>query len=284
MPEGPEIRRAADRLVSVLVDSVVETARFHVPHLASFGERLSGRTVTAVDTRGKAILTRFDDGATLYSHNQLYGRWYTTKRPQMPETKRRLRVELHTATHSALLYSASDIEVLDERQLAEHPFLSRIGPDVMDPGLRPRELQQRLADARFARRAAGSLFLDQAFLAGIGNYLRSEILFVSGIHPSRRPCDLGGDELRRLCGNTIRIARRSYRSGGITVPPSLERQLKALHWSFEKRRFHVFGREGENCHLCDGEIKRLTAGGRNLFLCANCQPRHRRDSAATRES
>jgi endonuclease-8 len=183
MPEGPEIRRAADGLARVLVGNVVEEARFHLPHLARFDRRLTGRTVTAVDTRGKAILTRFNDGATLYSHNQLYCRWYTMKRPRMPDTKRQLRVELHTATHSALLYSASDIEVLSPTQLEAHPFLSRIGPDVMDAGLTTGQLQERLRESRFARRTAGSLFLDQAFLAGIGNYLRSEILFVSRIHP-----------------------------------------------------------------------------------------------------
>ena len=278
MPEGPEIRRAADRLARVLVGNVVEEVRFHLAHLSRFDKRLTGCTVTALDTRGKAILTRFSNGATLYSHNQLYGRWYTMKRPRMPDTKRQLRVELHTATHSALLYSASDIEVLSPTQLEAHPFLSRIGPDVMDAGLTPGELQGRLGESRFARRATGSLFLDQAFLAGIGNYLRSEILFVSRIHPARRPCDLGEDELRRLAANTLRLARRSYRTGGITVPPALERRLKATNWSFEERRFHVFDREGENCHICGSKVERLASGGRNLFLCPACQTRRRRTS------
>jgi endonuclease-8 len=224
MPEGPEIRRAADRVARVLVGQPVEEARLHLPRLSAFEKRLTGRIVTAVDTRGKAMLTRFDNGLTLYSHNQLYGRWYTMKRPRMPKTQRQLRVEFHTATHSALLYSASDVEVLNDDQLGQHPFLSRIGPDVMARGLKAGELWQRLQSPRFARRRTGSLFLDQVFLAGIGNYLRSEILFVSGVHPSRRPVDLGGDEIESLCSNAIRIARRSYRSGGVTIPPRLERQ------------------------------------------------------------
>lgn len=272
MPEGPEIRRAADRVARVLAGHVVEEVRLHLPGLARFEKRLAGRTVTSVATRGKAMLTQFDNGMTLYSHNQLYGRWYTMKRPRMPRTGRQLRAELHTASHSALLYSASDIDILTERQLDEHPFLSRLGPDVMDSGLKASELRQRLQSSRFARRGSGALFLDQAFLAGIGNYLRSEILFVSGVHPSRRPLDLSGGELDRLAGNTIRIARRSYRSGGVTIPPSLARQLMETGWSFGERRFHVFGRDGEACHLCGTGIERLTVAGRNLFLCPSCQP------------
>ena len=275
MPEGPEIRRAADLVARVLVDRVVEAARFHVPELARRGRRLAGRTVTSVDTRGKAMLTHFDNGLTLYSHNQLYGRWYTVRRPRMPQTERQLRVELHTATHSALLYSASDIQILTDAQVAGHPFLSRIGPDVMDPALTAEQVLERLVSPGFRRRRIGTLFLDQAFLAGIGNYLRSEILFVSGVHPAQRASDLTGAELEKLSRNAVRVAKRSYRTGGVTVVPSLERMLKDKGQSFEERRFYVFGRDGERCHLCGDEIERRTVGGRNLFLCSGCQPGRR---------
>src|SRR5210317_2292932 len=114
MPEGPEIRRAADKVAAVLVGKETESVTFGLPRLQRFEERFRGHTVTAVDTRGKAMLTRFDNGLTIYSHNQLYGRWYTVRAPHMPKTNRQLRIELCTRTHKALLYSASDIDVLDE--------------------------------------------------------------------------------------------------------------------------------------------------------------------------
>jgi endonuclease-8 len=111
MPEGPEIRRAADKVAAVLVGQKIEKVGFGLEHLKPFEERLSGCTVTAVDTRGKAMLTRFDNRLTIYSHNQLYDRWYTVRRPRMPKTQRQLRVELCTSTHKALLYSASDFRL-----------------------------------------------------------------------------------------------------------------------------------------------------------------------------
>ena len=271
MPEGPEIRRAADSVSKVLLGKPIVAARLHLPALTKFGERLVGQTVTAVDTRGKAMLTRFENGLTLYSHNQLYGRWYTMKRPRMPQTNRQLRVELHTPTDSALLYSASDIEILTDRQLAQHPFLERMGPDIMDRQLQADDIRQRLESRRFARRSTGSLFIDQSFVAGLGNYLRSEILFVAGIHPSRRPADLEADELGRLAAQTIRVARRSYRTRGVTVVPALERRLRHQGWSFGERRFYVFGRDGLRCHECPSVIERVTVSGRNLFLCPCCQ-------------
>ena len=177
MPEGPEIRLAADRIAKVLVGKQVVEATLTPVRLRKFGKRLTGRKVTAVDTRGKAMLTRFDNGLTLFTHNQLYGRWYTARRPKMPETKRELRVALHTRNHSALLYSASSIEVLTKSELAKHPFLTRLGPDILDPALDVDAIAERLADPAFCNRSLGSLYLQQAFLAGNGNYLRSEILW-----------------------------------------------------------------------------------------------------------
>ena len=185
MPEGPEIRRAADKVAAVLVGKTIETVGFGLAPLKPFESRLSGRTVTAVDTRGKAMLTRFDNGLTLYSHNQLYGRWYVRARGDLPRTRRSLRVALHTAMHSALLYSATDIEVLDAAGLESHAFLSRLGPDILDPELRWQAIASRLNERRFRARSLASLYLDQRFLAGIGNYLPTEILYFAQLSHSR---------------------------------------------------------------------------------------------------
>ena len=42
---------------------------------------------------------------------------------------------------SALLYSASDIDVLDESAIAAHPFLSRLGLDVLDSKTNPKKVK-----------------------------------------------------------------------------------------------------------------------------------------------
>ena len=273
MPEGPEIRRAADRVASVLAGETIVHARLALPRIRKFAARLEGATVTAVDTHGKAMLTRFDNGLTLYSHNQLYGRWYITRRPKLPDTNRQLRVAFHTETHSALLYSASDIEVLTQRQLERHPFLSRLGPDILNTTLNAQSIAKRLDDAKFRNRSLNALYLDQSFIAGLGNYLRSEILWAARIDPGARTSDLDAKARARLAGASLRIARRSYRTSGLTVPSALARSLRAKGWTFEQRRFQVFGRQGLDCHHCGSTIERHSMAGRNLFLCPGCQPK-----------
>jgi endonuclease-8 len=271
MPEGPEIRLAADKVARVLVGHDIVEAEFYLGRLSRFEKRLAGSSVTAVETRGKAMLTRFDNGLTLYSHNQLYGKWFTMRRPRLPKTTRQLRVGLHTQTHSALLYSASDIEVLTEQGLKKHPFLCRVGPDILDPELTTDGIVDRLESATFRNRALGGLYLDQAFLAGIGNYLRSEILWAAGIDPKLKPSQLDTVELQAIAKETLAISRRSYRTRGVTTPPKQAKERKALGMSYGQYRFQVFGREGLDCYACGTTIERHTLGSRNLFVCPGCQ-------------
>jgi endonuclease-8 len=187
MPEGPEIRRAADSIAEVLVDEELTQVRFGLPRLRRYAKSLRGQRVVDVETRGKAMLTHFDHGYSLYSNNQLYGVWRVVEGHKVPKTNRSLRVLLQTAHHSAILYSASDISVMPTPELAEHPFLAKIGPDIMNKTLTWRDILDRLQAPAFRRRELAALYLDQSFLAGNGNYLRSEVLHDARIDPRRKP-------------------------------------------------------------------------------------------------
>jgi endonuclease-8 len=272
MPEGPEIRLAADRLHAVLADRVVENAEFTLPALSQAARRIRGRQVERVTCHGKAMLTQFDNGETLYSHNQLYGVWRISKRGSFPNTNRQLRVALHTADHSAYLFSATDIELWPTEHLDEHPFLRKLGPDVLDERLTPALVAARLKDPVFARRSLASLYLDQGFIAGIGNYLRSEILFRAQVPPKARPADLKANDIERLARATLSISRRSYKTRGITVTRREQQQLARPGGGFESYRFAVFGREGSPCLGCGTRIQKTDVTARRLYWCPTCQP------------
>ncbi|MCB1739291.1 MAG: endonuclease VIII [Gammaproteobacteria bacterium] len=272
MPEGPEIRLAADRVAEVLVGERIQSLQLSVPALQRYESCLGGTMVRAVDAHGKAMLTRFDNDLTLYSHNQLYGRWYVGKPGVTPRTNRSLRVALHTARGSAWLYSASDIQVLDAEGLAVHPYLSRLGPDILDPTLCWRQVAERLLEPRFAGRSLAALYLDQTFLAGLGNYLRSEILYFAGLSHQRRPRELERTEIGRLARQTLSIARRSYQTRGVTNPPARVRARKAAGEARRGQyRFAVFDREGLPCDGCGTPIVRVEAGSRRVYFCPRCQ-------------
>lgn len=271
MPEGPEIRLAADKIASVLQGQRVETVRFGIPRLRRYAKELRGHRIQRIETRGKALLTHFDHGYSIYSHNQLYGVWRVVTGHKLPQTNRSLRLLLQTEKHSAILYSASDISVWPTEELGLHPFLAKIGPDIMDARLSWRDVAARLLEPQFSRKSLATLYLDQAFLAGNGNYLRTEILHRAKLHPSRKPAELTRGEIGKLARLTLDISRRSYETHGVTLAPRLASSLQRQGLKRGKRRFYAFGRTGLACYQCDDSIDRLEIGGRRLYLCPGCQ-------------
>ncbi len=228
MPEGPEIRIAADKIEKAVRDRPTTAVFFAFDHLKHFEADLTGCKVTQVETRGKAMLTHFDNGLSVYSHNQLYGKWMVRKAQDFPDTNRQLRFAIHNAKKSALLYSASDIQILSSpSEIESHPFLSKLGPDVLSASLKPKKLQDLLKSKKHHRRRLSTLYLDQHFLAGIGNYLRSEILFVARLHPTLRPIDCTDDQLLTLAKTSIEVTYQSYKYKGVTNDLDLANKLKA---------------------------------------------------------
>jgi endonuclease-8 len=132
MPEGPEIQLAADASRGQLLDGQQRPFFLPLMSLKKYEELLTGVAVTAVQARGKAMLTRFANGWNIYSHNQLYGQWIVRAAYDFPDTNRQLRLAIHNEAKSALLYSASDIAVLPDGELDSHPFLSKLGLDLLD--------------------------------------------------------------------------------------------------------------------------------------------------------
>jgi len=272
LPEGPEIRRAADRIERAIAGRPADRVRFAFPHLRRFERRLRGARVREVETRGKALLVHFGGGLSIYAHSQLYGRWMVVRAGTRPKTKRSLRLAIHNDQWSALLYSASEIDVLTADGIAAHPFLAKLGPDALARGLGELDLRARIREPRFARRQLHALLLDQSFVAGIGNYLRSEILFAARLHPARRPGDLSAAESRGLARAIARVTRRAYETGGITSAPSRVRRAKAQGLRRAEYRHHVFTRGGRPCWVCGTAIRRSDLGSRQLYHCPTCQP------------
>lgn len=265
------MRRAADALDETLARRKARRVTFGLSGLGKYDAALSGRQIRSVRCRGKALLIAFAGDLTVYTHNQLYGKWFVRPSGELPKTNRQLRLRIDTREHSALLYSASDIDVLKPSELAAHPYLSKLGPEALDRTVAAAAIERRLADPRFRSRSLAALYLDQSFLAGIGNYLRSEILFAARVAPAQKAADLDRAARQRLARQSLAITRRSYRTGGITNAPRFANPQKATGIPRSRYRFFVFARAGQSCYLCGTKIVRTTLSGRRLYFCPSCQ-------------
>lgn len=267
------MHRAAARVAAAVEGAIALRVEMGLERLVPWERVLRGQRVASVGARGKAVLVTFESGHTVYAHGQLYGRWMVRKRGALPETNRQLRFAVHTHEHSALLYSASDIEVVRRDELESIPYLSRLGPDVLDPSVDESQVRARLRDDRFRNRQLGQLYLDQGFLAGMGNYLRSEVLFLAKVHPRARPSELDAKGIRRLAAESLVVPRRSFRTGGITVRDRLAGRLKRAGQSRRRMRHYVFARAAQPCRLCGDAIEKDQIASRRIYRCPTCQPR-----------
>ena len=271
MPEGPEIHRAAQRLRNALEGSII--THVECPYVTIQGQehRFLGNQVLSVKARSKAMLIHIGEDV-LYSHNQLYGRWTVQKNStKSKKTNRSLRLKLQNETHTACLWSATDIQLIEPWEIEGHPYIAKLGPDVADRDVNFDDVLKQVQNPKFSRRQLSHLLLDQGFLAGVGNYLRSEILHSARISPSRKLNTLSTAEQHNLAHSAIKVTQLAFDQRGVTVAKELYELLRENGLSRRQARHHVFTRDGLDCHECNSRIVHTRMSGRRLDFCPSCQ-------------
>jgi endonuclease-8 len=271
MPEGPEIWRTADSLTNALKDRPIKELYFAFEELKDYETKLKGQSIENVEARGKALLTFFDNNKVMYSHNQLYGKWIVSNSGEQPNTNRSLRVAIHNGEKSAYLYSASNIEMLIRQEVNQHSYIKKLGPDVLHPDTDYEDILEQYQSDEFKKRKLTTLLLDQAFVSGVGNYLRSEIMFYAKVNPHKKLRAYSNDQKRALAEATFELTTRSYETGGITNDSEIVEALKRENAPRSEYRFFVYKRTDNRCHKCGSIIEEEKTGGRKIYFCPNCQ-------------
>jgi len=276
MPEGPEIRKAADKVERTIINKPILKVEFGQAHLKNKETEFSDVTVEKIETYGKAMVTCFKsanhpEGLNIYTHNQLYGRWVCCPANQVPPSNRQLRLAIYTPDEWALLYSASDIFVLNDKEVLEHPFIKKVGKDVLNQTTTVDYIKGRLLSPAYRNRQLGGFLTEQSFIAGLGNYLRCDVLFVAKIHPSKKVSELSDDQVNKLSQTILDLPRQSYNTDSVTNDLGRVKKLLAQGSSLEDARFWTFRRDGLPCYDCGALIIKKKMGGQACYLCETCQ-------------
>ncbi len=296
MPEGPEVRRYADRLHAALAGrplvAVGARTRAARAWLAAHGGELPGRCVREVRSHGKHLVGRIEGGYFFHAHLMMWGRWLlcAPDDPAVLAPDRRERARLVTGDCAALLYNAPIFEIGCADPYAATPLLQTLGPDALPyPDAPPFDAEAflaALARPEHAERPIGALLLDQRFLAGLGNYLRAEILYRCRIDPWRPAAALTAAERRCLAEQTPALTRRAYDTGGVTLDEADRLRMAAdpgLAYAPGKPgglRHYAFRRTNLPCLRCGAAIRQRRQvthadeeGERTriIYYCPRCQ-------------
>ena len=217
MPEGPEVKRIARDLAEYasnkfLTDVCVLSGRYLKSPITGFDilrESLPARVVGA-GSHGKFLYVLMSNGVNIWSTLGMTGRWARNR-------SKHARVQFTFKCNSKIYFD--DIRNFGTVKFVYGPNilkarLMKLGPDMLSEDVTP-----DLFIHHFRKKDKWNItkaMMDQTVVAGIGNYVKAESLWLAGISPNRLVSDLTDGELMLLNEAVKDVMRSSYESGGAT--------------------------------------------------------------------
>jgi len=261
VPEGDTIHHAARRIGAALVGRSIESIETPHPRHARdrWPERLAGRSVRAVDARGKHLFVRFEGDLTLHSHLRMTGWWGVYARGQRwGRSPHRAWVVIRTADHEVVQFDGPVLELMTDSRTRFDRRVAGLGPDLVADDFDERAFLRRLREDD-PTRGVGEALLDQRNLAGVGNLWRCEACFLAGVDPWRRLAEVDDDEALRIVAAVRPLMRESAEKG-----PQAPKGARST-W--------IYGRAGLPCRRCGTLVRSRGQGedNRTTYWCPGCQ-------------
>lgn len=258
-------------LRDVLLGRVIQRfeSRYRKAAAEDWSAKIQGWTVERVHSHGKNLFITFDSDYIMYTHMLMWGAWHVYRLgEEWLKEATKARVILETDAYVAVLFSAPVCELIHRADLATHKTATT-GPDLLGDTFDTAEALRRFHLPEHAEREVGELIMDQTVMAGIGNILKSEILFQAGIHPQRLPGTVTDDEFERFAALSQELMRASYELGtfnGAFLPADAAVEKGKLGYVYRRRTYP--------CLRCGTPIRmvRQGAGERMTYYCPHCQP------------
>jgi len=275
MPELPEVEVTCRNLQPQLEGRKLVALWMGKPLRWPLGvdtHQLAGRVIERVQRRGKYLVLQLDHGVLLV-HLGMSGslRWETTCRLEGARPR-----QVHD--HAAWVFSDGELVFNDPRRFGAVVYapsltegmaqrlLQRLGIEPLSSGFNPASLGRELSRHRAAIK---QVLLAGTVVVGVGNIYASEALFRAGIHPYQPAHRVGNMAIQRLCQAIVEVLSHAIELGGSTLrnfhaPSGAAGAFQSIA--------QVYGRSGEPCVVCGGQIVRMVQGQRSTFYCPTCQP------------
>ena len=269
MPELPEVETTVRGLAKVLegrrIDSIeVRRPDLRRPFPEGLGQALTGATVTSLGRRAKFGIIETDRGDALIFHLGMSGRW----RIDPDEIGKHDHLVVTTGSRVLSLNDPrrfGSVDLVRSEAIGSFASFLELGPEPVVGAISGEQLRGAL-DGRKA--AIKLLLLDQRVIAGLGNIYVCEALWRAQIHPKRAGGRISLDRLDRLADAIVEVIGEAIEAGGSTLRDFAAPDGELGYFA---KSFDVYGREGEQCRRCGGEVKRIVQGARSTFFCGACQ-------------
>lgn len=255
MPELPEVevvRRELSKLVGGRIVRLVSSDK----RIVKKRIHIVGRKIAGVERRGKWLRIPLDEGF-VFAHLGMTGDWTVHDVDEAALPFERVRVDVARGrTMASARYT-------DPRRFGRFittdkdlPEWNALGPD---PFLEKMDLDRLARIMKKRRSSVKETLMDQSVLAGIGNILATEALFLARIDP-RTPSN-------RANARDLRAIEKGIRT-------MIEKMLEYDEGKRARAPFRIYGQR--TCPRCDAKLRHVVLGGRSSIYCPRCQKRHSR--------
>jgi endonuclease-8 len=261
MPEGDSIDRATAAMRTALCDR--RMLRFDAPRLIGVVPR-AGRTIERVERRGRHVHVDWDDGVTLHTHLRSNASWHVHRAgDSWRRTHDEVRALIEVAGWVAVCFGAPVVETYRRPDAGRHPGLGGVGPDLARADADLARCIQRLAAYHDPAARLGEVLLDQRVFCGVGNVLRSEVLWASELSPFAPVGELASTDAVQLVNVAARTVRAQLRGPAVAPVAGAETETA------------VYGRCGQPCLRCGASVRSRPLGpqDRVVYWCPGCQVR-----------
>lgn len=226
MPEGCEVARMADHLQKYIQGKTIVNIEFIIGIYKKIrfleGEdlllELENGLVKSVFSHGKKVIWRIEGIKTsFYLVNQplMAGNWFACEDELvLPKQARvlftfkdniqKINQAVYTDTRFGLF------SVFKEDTFRE--YISQFGPDMLKEDISIDVFKQCLMKGK--GQEICKALLDQHFVSGIGNWIRSSVLYETKIYPGKKVKDLTEEEWTALLFYTKKVMKEGYDGHG----------------------------------------------------------------------
>lgn len=265
MPEGPEVRIITDQLAKFAVGKTLTLinildGRFIESPPENLKEIRSDLPlqISQIQCKGKFIYWTLSQDWILANTLGMTGKWSWASNQF---SALQLKIEDQNIFFEDVRRFGT-IKFWKDNQLKKK--LQELGPDMLSAPPKDTEFLS-LMRAHNKNNVCQAL-MNQKIISGVGNYIKSEALFRSGINPNKLILDLGQNQLKQLRLDIIDVMTESYNQQGATLRDYQHLEGSGKFADF----FKVYSKKA--CPLGHPVSKTETLDKRTSWFCPTCQP------------
>lgn len=275
MPELPEVETTRHGIAPhiegrEISEVIVRERRMRTPVPDDFVDALIGRRIGRLGRRAKYLLVPLEEGAdgtrTLLWHLGMSGSLRIARVGDLPKKHDHIDVVIDGGVilryHDPRRFGFVDWL---RGSVFEDPRLKRLGPEPLSPDFHGERLYTL---SRGRRMAVKPFLMDNAVVVGVGNIYASEALYLAGIDPRRAAGRISCERYDRLVEAIREVLAAAISQGGTTLRDFVSGVGEPGYFA---QRLNVYGRAGQVCRRCGGELRLTTLGQRASVYCASCQ-------------